>query len=481
LPDEHEQKIASAMALRSILGNIAEHLPRSIIDLGTRLYNRIPIEARYGAVFRAAAERLERSQFWTAEQHADWQLTELRKLIRHAYDHVPFYRRLYDRNGFTPDDIRRLEDIRHLPFTSKQDLRDHLEEMRATNFSPSRFQYHTTGGSTGKPVGLYWDADRTVPLEKAFMRRQWRWAGFEMERDRSAILRGLPVKQGELYERLGGNQIRLSTYTMTESTIDAYLDLLDIYKPVAIQAYPSAAYIFAQHVLRRGGHRFESLRTILCGSENLYPWQRTVIEEAFGCRVYSWYGQSEYVALGGGCEHSTDYHFYSEYGLTEILDSNNSEVGGGEEGEIVATGFNNLAFPLIRYRTEDIARRSPRPSCICGRQYLRVESVEGRLQEMIVSRHGNLISMTALNMHSDVFDELYQFQFFQDTPGVVVFRAIPKPTYSTADEARILAALREKLTDQFDIRIELVDVIEPTLRGTTSFLVQKLPVDMRRR
>ena len=468
------------MAIRSILGNIAGHLPRSIIELGTDIYNRIPLEVRYGAVFRDAAERLQRSQFWSAEEHAAWQLKELRTLVRHAYEYVPFYRKLYDSHGVTPEAIRTLDDIRTLPFTTKQDIREHRESLRATNLPASRFQYHTTGGSTGKPVGLYWDADRTVPLEKAFMRRQWRWAGFEMERDRSAILRGLPVGNGELYETLGGNQIRLSTYTMTEQMIDGYVALIDRYKPVAIQAYPSAAYIFAQHLLRRGGHRFDSLKAILCGSENLYPWQRSVLAEAFGCRVYSWYGQSEYVALGGECEHSTDYHFYSEYGVTEILGAGDSVAAPGEEGEIIATGFNNRAFPLIRYRTEDVARRSRSAECVCGRHYLRVENVEGRLQEMIVSRHGNLISMTALNMHSSVFDSLYQFQFYQDTPGAIIFRAKPKPAFSKAEEERILAALRQKLTDQFDIRIELVDMIEPTLRGKTSFLVQKLPVDTQR-
>jgi phenylacetate-CoA ligase len=465
------------MALRSLLGNIAGHLPRSITDFGTGLYNRIPLELRYGSVFREAAARLDRSQFWSADEHAAWQLRTLQSLIRHAFENVPFYKALYSEAGISPESIRSLDDIRLLPFTSKDDLRNHREEMRATNLPNSRFQYHTTGGSTGKPVGLYWDADRTVPLEKAFMRRQWRWVGFEMERDRSAILRGLPVRNGDLYETLGGNQIRLSTYNLTEPVIDEYLRLLDRYQPRAIQAYPSAAYIFAQHIIRRGGHRFPTLRALLCGSENLYPWQRVTLEEAFGCRVYSWYGQSEYVALGGECEHSTDYHFYSEYGLTEILGEDNAEVAAGAEGEIVATGFNNVAFPLIRYRTEDRAIRSRRTVCECGRHYPLVESVEGRLQEMIVSRHGNLISMTAINMHSSVFDMLYQFQFYQDTPGRLVFRFVPKPGFSERDEKQIMSAIAEKLGDQFAIMFEPVERIEPTMRGKTSFLVQKLPVD----
>jgi len=463
--------------LREILLSVERLVPPVVRRLGERVYRSLPPSIRYGKHYGEAVRFLDASQWWTSDQHETWQLARVQELVRHAYAHSPFYRTRFDAHGVHPDDLRCLSDLARFPTVGKEDLREHAEDIRVTNLPRSKFQYHTTGGSTGRPVGLYWEADRTVPLERAFMRRQFGWVGFELDADRSVALRGVPVRDGRLYETLPGRQIRFSSYDMTPENLDHYLDVIDEFRPAAIMAYPSAAHIFAQHVLARGGHRFDGLRVVLCGSENFYAWQRELIAEAFGCRAYSWYGQSEYVALGGECEHSTDYHFYSEYGVTEILGPHGVAAGPGESGEIVATGFNNRAFPLIRYRTEDVARRSARRSCECGRNYLLVETVEGRLQEMIVAKAGNLISMTAINMHSDVFDNVRQFQFYQDTPGRVTLRIIRHERYSDMDTQRIRAALLEKLRDQFDLDIEFVASIPLTPRGKATFLEQKLPIN----
>jgi phenylacetate-CoA ligase len=463
--------------MRLLLGKIESLVPQPLRRVGNILYGMIPLAVRYGSTFREASRFLAASQHWTAEQHQEYQIRMLKKLLSHAYENVPFYGQLYKSAGIHPDDIASLTDISILPTISKEDLRSHRDEFKASNYPASKFQYHTTGGSTGKPVGLYWEADRTVPLERAFMQRQWRWATFEMEKERSVILRGIPLRDGKLYEHLPGKQLRLSTYTLTENNIQSYLDIIADYAPAAIQAYPSSAYIVAKYILEQGGVNYPSLKVVLCGSENLYPWQREIISEAFNCRVYSWYGQSEYIALGGECEQSTDYHFYSEYGITEFIKPSGEPAQTGETGEIVATGFNNFAFPLIRFRTEDLARVSDRTTCTCGRHYPLIAQVEGRLQEMIVSRHGNLVSMTAINMHSDVFDNVHQFQFYQDTPGVIVLNLVKKETYTSRDEAAIQRAMGEKLTDQFDLRLQYVDAIELTARGKASFLVQRLPIN----
>lgn len=460
--------------MRRILNRVQRLIPRPLLKIGQDVYGRFPLELRYGKVFKEASEFLGASQSWSAEEHAAYQLRNLQGLVAHAYGHVPFYRDLYRSHGVRPEDITQLSDIRNLPLISKDDLREHLERMKTENFPASKFQYHTTGGSTGKPVGLYWEADRTVPLERAFMRRQWRWGGFEMERDRSVVLRGVPLAGGALSEHAPGNQLRLSTYDLTSENIDRYIEIIRDFKPKALQAYPSAAYILAQHVLEHGGAELPSLEVVLCGSENLYPWQREMIGSAFNCRVYSWYGHSEYIALGGECEYSSDYHFYTEYGVTEFLDKNGKPAAPGETGEIVATGFNNRAMPLIRYRTEDIARVALVQQCRCGRHYPLVSAVEGRLQEMIVGRQGNLISMTAINMHNDIFDNVYQFQFYQDTPGAIVMRIVRKKSYSEGDEMRIRGELREKLRDHVDLAFEYVDAVAKTPRGKVSFLVQKL-------
>lgn len=465
--------------MRRLLNRLQNSLPTSTHGLGYRLYNRLPLDLRYGKIFRATSALLAQSQFWSIKEHEAYQTQQLRQLVAHAYANIPFYRSLYDSFGVSPNDITNVHDIQKLPIISKDDIRAHVNEMKAQNFLQSQFQYHTTGGSTGKPVGFYWEADRTVPMEYAFMRRQWRWAGFEMGKQRSIVLRGIPLPKGKTYQMIPGNQMRLSTYDLTQSAITKYIEIIRSYEPVALQSYPSAAYILAQHILKQGWKDkiFPSLKIVLCGSENLYPWQRKLIGEAFKSRVYSWYGQSEYVALGGECEHSTNYHFYSEYGITEFLDPLRNPVEPGEIGEIVATGFNNYAMPLIRYRTEDRARLSTSQKCECGRNYPLVSSIEGRLQEMIVGKDGNLISMTAINMHDSIFDNVYQFQFYQDTPGKIQMRIHRKVGYTRYDEEKIRSGLFGKLRNRIDVNFEYVDSIPTTSRGKATFLIQKLDLD----
>ncbi|MCE7934635.1 MAG: phenylacetate--CoA ligase family protein [Chlorobi bacterium CHB2] len=462
--------------MRRLLQKIEQWVPTSLGRLGTYYYESLPMRLRYGSIYSEAVKFLDKSQYWSKEQHEEYQLSVLRSLITHAIDHVPFYRERYRDHGISVHDIQSLDDLRKLPITRKQDLQSYLPQLKSENFPSSKFQYHTTGGSTGQPVGLYWEADRTVPLEKAFMRRQWQWAGFDLEKDRSVLLRGIPTKTGKFAEKISKTSLRLSTYYLTPETIEQYIKIIQEFKPIAIQAYPSAAYIIAQHILRRGGGNFPTLKVILCGSENLYHWQRRIIESAFGCRVYSWYGMSEYVALAGECEHSPAYHCYSEYGVVEVINNDGERCKLGESGEIIATGFNNFAFPLIRYQTQDVARVAANQECSCKRNYLLIDQIEGRLQEMIVSKNGNLISMTAINMHSDVFDNLYQFQFYQDTPGKLLMKQLRRAEFSINDAEKIDRELKKKIGDQFEIEYRSVESIEGTARGKARFLIQRLDV-----
>lgn len=128
-----------------------------------------------------------------------------------------------------------------------------------------------------------------------------------------------------------------------------------------------------------------------------------------------------------------------------------------ELGEIIATGFNNFAMPFIRYRTMDLAIPSY-SKCECGRNYSLLRKIEGRLQELIITKTGRLISMTAINMHSDVFDNIQQFQFYQDKKGEVIFNIVRKTTYSDRDTEYIRKELYNKLGDDVNLGICFVDL-----------------------
>jgi phenylacetate-CoA ligase len=418
------------------------------------------------------------SEQWSREELDAYQLRQLQEVLHHAYRHVPYYRRLFDELSARPEDVKQIEDLSAFPTVGKRELQEHLEEFLALNVPPRRREYYTTGGSTGIPVGFYHDRGVTSAKEWAFITSQWRRVDYR-EGDRCAVLRGTVVSSDEGWElRPLENALVLSAYHLTPEMMPGYLARLREFRPRFIQAYPSAITLLAQFMLHEHEEPLQGLRAILCGSENLYAWQREVLETAFECRIFSWYGQSERVSLAGECEYNQRLHILPQYGVTELLDNENRPIKEpGRRGEIVGTGFLVRAMPLIRYRTMDVGAYARGQCELCGRPYRLMEGIEGRLQEFIVTDTGRLISMTAINMHSPVFDNVQQFRFYQDTAGRVTLRIVPKETFQpTTDERRILSELAPKLGTDIAIVLEFVDDIPRTRHGKHSFLEQKLPI-----
>lgn len=422
---------------------------------------------------------LKKSQWWDSRRLEEYQMRQLTRLLEHAYAHVPYYRRVFDERGLKPSNIQDFNDLRKLPCLTKETIRDNLADLRPASYPLSRLEYTTTGGSTGIPLGLYYERGVSRAVEWAFVKAMWDRVGYRF-RDRCVILRGNVVSgaaAGMLWEpALFGRWLIMSSYHLTKATAPQYIDEIRRFRPAYIQAYPSSIIVLADFMEKHGVGTFPGLRAVLCGSENLYPWQRELIEKALGCRVYSWYGHAERAALAGECEHETAYHIASEYGYIELLGKDDRPVtADGETGEIVATGLTTFAFPMIRYRTGDVAEPFSEP-CRCGRAYPRLKGVSGRLQEIIITGRDRRISMTAINMHSNVFDNVAQFQFFQEKKGEVVFNVVTKNGYGEGDTNNIRAELLRKLGDDVRLELRFVDNIPRTGRGKYRFLVQKLPV-----
>ena len=163
---------------------------------------------------------------------------------------------------------------------------------------------------------------------------------------------------------------------------------------------------------------------------DLRHWCRAIatgLQQVFGCRVFSWYGHSERVILGGECELTETYHQFPDYGVLEIVDDHGKALEeDGARGELVGTGLLNRSLPLIRYRTEDFAvLEGSSMSFAAARLFDRFDSVEGRWrQEYLLGRTGARISPSALNMHGPLMHNVQRYQYFQDTQGVMEIRLL---------------------------------------------------------
>jgi len=441
------------------------------------IYGAIPPKIRLGKVFWETYNFLQESQWWSKEKIEEYQFQQSKKIILHAYNNVPGYKDLFDKYSLNPDLILSMSDIKKFPFITKEDLRDSLEKFVAKNYPPNQLEYLTTGGSTAIPFGFYHLKQFNWPIEWAFFRILWERVDYH-ERDKCISFAGAFIANREKNKYWEYNPVNrwlsFSVYHLIEPYISKYIKKIKEFRPDFIHGYPSAITILANYILENKIKDFPSIKAILCGSENLYDWQRELFEKVFKCRVFNWYGHAEKVVLAGECEYSYLYHVFPEYGLTEIVDKDGKEITReGEVGEIVGTSFYNLAVPFIRYKTRDLAVVTNN-KCQCGRNYRLLKRVEGRLQEMIVTRDNRYISMTAINMHSNVFDNVRQFQFYQEKKGEVVFQIVKKDTYTAQDTENIKRALLKKFGGETELIIRFVNNIPLAPSGKYRFLVQKL-------
>jgi len=417
---------------------------------------------------------LNEADQWSAEQIEEYQIAEIKRIIEHAYESTPGYRELYADAGLSPDSFRSLQDLSKFPTVTKEMIRDGLESFSAP---AKRRIYVTTGGSTGIPFGFYRDS-KSFAKELASKAHQYSRVGWK-EGDRQLVLRGIPIKSKssvQFYPRF--NELRCSSYHLTAQWMEKYCLRALQYKPKWLRCYPSSGCIFADFV-RNTKRAFPPLRGILCASENLYDFQRRLLSEVFQTRVFSHYGHYEMAVLAGFCEYENTYHVLPQYGFAELLDEQGRLVTEpGKVGEIVGTSFVMHATPFIRYRTRDFAVLKGRGCSSCGRPYQVWERVEGRLQEFIITGSGRPISMTAVNMHDDVFDDIRQFQFFQREKGELYFRFIPKDTCRPESLDRIRIRLASKLGNDMKLHFQRVEDIPVTGRGKHRFLMQEMSLNI---
>jgi phenylacetate-CoA ligase len=442
--------------------------------LGTA-YAFLPMRVRYGSFLQDYRKLLEASQWWSKEMHEEYQTKQLMALIVHAYENTPYYKDLFNNMGIKPyeKDIKLIWE--KIPLLNKDDVRSNSQKLVAQNLAGNLISANT-GGSTGEPLKLYWEKGRTRSLERAFMWRQWEWAGFKYG-SKTAVIRGQTVKEPLFHYDPIDKHLFINAYNLTSKNMYAIVEKLNQFCPKSIQAYPSTLTIFALWMKENKVRLKPSLKVLLCGSENLYPAQKDLFAETFGVRVYNWYGHGESCCMAGYCDKADLYHVYSEYGLVELVNESGKKVEWkeGNVGEIVATGFINSAMPLIRYRTGDIAMVGP-DRCVCGRNYPLLKKIQGRKQEYVITSDGRAISLTGLvfGQHWHAFTKITKLQFEQREAGNVLIRIIKRDNYTQDDENEIQAKIASCTNNSLAVSFDYVDCIEPTPRGKHIFVKQML-------
>jgi len=456
---------------------IYKSLPQPLRNVIGYAYRTLPLSVRYGKTYKYYSNLLKYSPYWDDKKKEEYIFKHLKETLINAYENTLFYKNQFDSAGFDPYNFNELAQLQTIPLIDKLDLRKNKQEIKNRLIPEKDLLYVTTGGTTGIPVELYYVKGNERSREFVFMTDQWKRIGYKTG-DKIAVIRGSVVdEKGNKtlfkYEPVK-NRLFLSTYDLYEKNFEKYVEKLHKFKPKFIHTYPSAVSVFAKYV-KKNNIEFPTLKGIFCSSEQFFEGQRELIESAFKTKIYSWYGHSEYATLAGECEVNTDYHLFFEYGYTELIDEEGKRITKpGVQGEIVGTSFEMKGFPIIRYKTGDFAEWVE-GKCKCGRNYQLMRNVKGRWhQEMIVTKLDSTISLTALNMHSDLFDHVVQYQFYQKEKGKVELRIIKSDEYTIKDEEKINNSFNLKFKELVDFSISYVDQLSRTERGKHRFLIQEL-------
>jgi len=443
------------------------------------LIGAIPLPWLLGQRFRRHLRFVETAQRWSGDQARAHQLGELRRILTLAYERTPYYRRAFDTVGFTPPDLRDVQDLRQLPTIDRRTLREHLNEMCTVPPTAANVDYTATGGTGGEPLAFYINSGRSA-VEYAYLVSSWRRAGFTLGMP-LAVFRGRRVPKDRSgfrheYDPLL-RQHYYSTFHMTDVDQRRYLAHLRGIGPCFLHVYPSSATALARFIQ---GARLDpppNVRGLIAESENVYPDQRRLVESVLGRRLFSCYGLTEKVVAAAECEHSTNYHVWPTYGFFELLDTAGQPITTpGQRGEIVGTGFINAVVPFVRYRTGDFATYVGERCTECGRNQPIITDIRGhRIQEVLIAADGGLITWTALNVHDDSYARILRFQFLQDTPGRARLRVVPAPGFGERDGERLLRALEAKLDGRLRLEFEVVESLPVTALGKAIYVDQRIP------
>ncbi len=428
---------------------------------------------RNGSEFRKILDELAESERYTAEQFQALQDEKLRHLIEHCYEYVPFYREAMLARGLAPVDISTTADLAKLPYVTKEDVRTRMNDFLSTALERGRLYPSTSSGTTGTPLELVRD-QYSVSFEQASLWRHWRIAGVPLW-GRRATLRGHPVvpqrQTRPPYWRVNHaeNQLIMSGFHLSDERARDFANAIRAFGAMALEAIPSPAYFLARAMLEQN-IRLE-LRCVITGSEPLYPEHRPVIEEAFGCRVFDFYGQSERVCFGMECERHTGLHLAPEYGIVEYLEPEWDH----DEGlvEIVGTGLNNYKMPLVRYRTEDYISTHPDP-CPCGRAMPLLPPLDTRAGGILRTPDGRNIAYSLVNYAFMGTKNFRKSQIIQDDLDRIRVKIVPADEYTEQDGKHLVEKLSSYLGEDVKITLEIVDDIERTRSGKYHWIVSNL-------
>ncbi len=391
------------------------------------------------------------------EQLRELQGKRLQKLVAYVYHNVPFYRHKMQEMDLMPDDIRSIDDIVKLPFTTKQDLRDNYPYGLMAAPKSEVVRVHASSGTTGNPTIVgYTRKDLAVWSE--VMSRCLSAYGVTRE-DTFSVSYGYGLFTGGLGAHYGVENLGATVIPASTGNTEKHVRLIRDLKITGIACTPSYALYLAETVEKMGVSKDElSLRIGAFGAEPWTEHMRQEIQERLGLKGYNLYGLSEIMGPGVSCEceEQNGSHIHEDHFYPEIIDPNTLEpLPYGQQGELVFTTLTKEGMPLLRYRTKDLTSLMP-GVCPCGRTSVRMTPIMGRSDDMLIIRGINVFP-------SQVESVILGMKEFEPRYMLVVDRINNLDTLQVQVEVR-----RDYFSDDISAMLNLKKALSDKLKSVLS-------------
>jgi phenylacetate-CoA ligase len=430
-------------------------------------------EAARGRPTVRLLESLRETERWTPGALRDLQVGMLRRVLRHAYRHTVFYRGLLDERGLVPEDFDTVDDLARLPLLERPIVRSSID-ARTASVPPLPVISKTTSGSSGEPVTVRYNAE-SRHWRDAIRWRGYGWGGYRIGMRALHYWGAGPAastwwkRKKVVVDRLVKRDLYLDSTPRGDAALLEVVAQLRRFRPHAIVAYANGAGALARLVNDRRLRDWDEI-SVLTGAERLLPSDRTAIEQAFG-PAFDTYGCREVMLIGSECEAHDGMHTSMENLIVELIvrdpDGTVRAARPGESGEVVVTDLHNLACPMIRYVTGDVAVARGDARCACGRGLVRIGPIEGRVTETLVDGQGRPVSGLVFNIVIAIVGEAARtFQVVQRRDRSIVLKVVPLDGQGLPDRVtRQVIDYAQKYLPGVPITVEIVADIPLTAAG----------------
>ena len=443
----------------------------------------------YGSAVHTRLKEFRNYDSMSREETESLQSEKLRKLVRHCYENVPYYTKLFERLGLMPEDIQTRADLVKLPILTKQIIRDNYDDLIPRDMPSSRLIKCSTGGSTGMPLQFCKDA-KEWSGQKAATLRAWEWYGLHLG-DKIFSLGGNSIVKKKkkfsyknVYDEVIMRNFKHSSADVTDEGMQKHYESLMKLKPKAIRGYGSSLYIFARYIEKK--HLpVCPIKVVLTTGEVLVPEYRRKLEQVFNAPVYDEYGAGDGGILSHECPQKDGLHIEGALCVIEITDKAGNVLPDGQVGYVITTDLENYAFPFLRYQVGDMAYIKP-GTCPCGRQSRRFGEIMGRAGRLVYNKQGVPISPTMLPImmypdldyhkleNQELYNKIDKFQIRQDRQGDI--QVLLKMKNKTDEAPAMYDYLISNYRNHFmgsDVSLSFVDEIPVLPSGKEDYCVSE--------